>query len=117
MIHKALAALIGIFVGGWMLFDGIHVIATGKYFGPAKPGPWSALVIKLHIDPFALGPLFIALGLLWMLILIPLLRGQSWGWYGAVAMAICSLWYFPIGTFLSLLDLLVLCIARKHFLP
>jgi hypothetical protein len=44
-------------------------------------------------------------GALWIVFLIAMLCGQTWGWYGAAAVAIASLWYLPLGTILSLLYL------------
>jgi hypothetical protein len=103
IVTKILLALIASLAGGWMIFDGLHVLLRGKYFGPDKPGPWSIPFSRLGIDPFSLGPLFILFGALWLLFLIATLCGQTWGWYGALATAIASAWYFPLGTFLSLL--------------
>src|SRR4051812_37681062 len=42
-------AVTGLLAGGWMVFDGIHVLLRGKYFGPDKPGPWSHLFTALGI--------------------------------------------------------------------
>ena len=109
---KILIALIGSLAGAWMMFDGLHVLVRGKYFGPDKPGPWSALFTRIGIDPFSLGPLFILLGALWFVFLIATLSGQSWGWYGAVAVAVASLWYLPLGTILSLVYLGLLLFTK-----
>ena len=35
--------------------------------------------------------------------------GQTWGWYGAAIVAVATLWYFPLGTILSLAFLALLC--------
>ena len=101
MVAKILAALIGVFVGGWMIFDGIHVMVKGKYFGPEKPGPWSIAFVKLGVDPMRLGPGFVALGILWLVFLAGVLSGQTWGRYGALIVAAATLWYLPVGTVLS----------------
>src|SRR3954463_270147 len=103
MVLKALAALVGLLAGGWMLFDGVHVMLRGKYFGPEKPGPWSVPFARMGIDPFRLGPMFVLFGILWLVFLVALLRGHPWGWYGALTIAVMSLWYFPLGTVLSLI--------------
>jgi len=52
------------------------------------------------------------LGILWMVFLIALLSGQRWGWYGAVATALATLWYLPLGTLLSLVYLGLLLVMR-----
>jgi hypothetical protein len=105
MIGKILLALVGALAGGWMIVDGVHVLLRGKYIGPEKPGPWSIPFARLGIDPFRLGPMFICFGVLWLVFLIATLSGRSWGWYGAAAVAVASLWYVPLGTVLSLIYL------------
>ena len=113
MIAKIITSLIALLVGGWMIFDGIYVLARGKYFGPEKPGLWSDLIGAIGVDPFNLGPLFIAFGLLWLLFLAALLLRQSWGWQAAMLTAILTLWYLPVGTVLSLLYILLLFLFRS----
>ncbi len=112
MIAKAIASLIALLVGGWMIFDGIHALTTGKYFGPERPGPWSHVVTLIGIDPFRLGVPFIALGVLWLLFLSAMLLHQSWAWYAALLTAILTLWYLPVGTILSLLYISLLFVFR-----
>jgi hypothetical protein len=113
MVAKVIASLIALLVGGWMIFDGIHVLTTGKYFGPEKPGPWSDAVAAIGLDPFRLGVPFIVLGVLWLLFLAALLLHQSWAWYAALLTAILTLWYLPVGTILSLLYILLLFVFRS----
>jgi len=108
MALKIITALVALLAGEWMIFDGVHVMMRGKYFGPEKPGPWSIVFIKMGVDPFRLGPLFVGLGLLWIVFLVALLTGQKWGWYGAVATAVATLWYLPVGTVLSVIYLVLL---------
>jgi hypothetical protein len=114
MMAKLIISLIALVVGGWMVFDGIHVLTTGKYFGPEKPGLWSDVVASIGVDPFRLGVLFIALGVLWLLFLAVLLLRQSWGWHAALLTAILTLWYLPVGTILSLLYILLLFQFRSR---
>src|SRR5215208_2696307 len=111
-ISRIAIALVGTFLGGWMIFDGVHVMVRGKYFGPEKPGPWSVLFSRMGIDPFRLGPMFVLLGVLWIVFLIAMLRGETWGWYGAVVVAVATLWYLPVGTVLSLLYLALVVFGR-----
>ena len=113
MIAKAMASLIALLVGGWMIFNGIHVLTTGKYFGPEKPGPWSGLVAAIGLDPFRLGVPFIALGVLWLLFLVAMLLHQSWARYAALLTAILTLWFLPVGTILSLLYIVLLLVFRS----
>jgi hypothetical protein len=64
-----------------MLFDGVFVMLKGKYIGPEKPGPWSKIFYKLNIDVFKLGPLFIILGILWIIWIFDLWTNQSWTYF------------------------------------
>jgi hypothetical protein len=116
MIYRILLAIVGVLAGGWMVFDGIHVLLRGKYFGPEKPGPWSAIVRAVGLDPFKLGPIFIAMGVMWLTLLIATQCGLRWGWWGALIVAAGSLWYLPLGTALSALYILLLMAVRSHVL-
>ena len=108
MIAKVIISLIALLVGGWMIFDGAHILITGRYFGPEKPGPWSSIVSAVGLDPFSLGGPFIVLGALWLLFLVSMLLHQSWARYGALVVAVATLWYLPVGTVLSLLYIVLL---------
>jgi hypothetical protein len=116
MIYRIFLAIVGVLAGGWMLFDGVHVMLRGKYFGPEKPGPWSAIFRAAGVDPFRLGPLFVAMGVMWLTLLIATLWGLRWGWWGALIVAAASLWYLPLGTALSALYILLLFVLRSRVL-
>ena len=112
MIAKVIVSLIALLAGGWMIFDGAYVLSTGKYFGTEKPGVWSNVVSAVGINPFSLGVPFIILGVFWLLFLIGMLLHQSWAWYGALFVAIATLWYLPVGTVLSLFYIALLFVFR-----
>lgn len=114
MTAKIIVSIIASVIGGWMIFDGIHVLITGKYFGPEKPGPWSDLVSFFGINPFDLGILFIILGVLWLLFLAGMLLKKTRSWYGAVFTAVATLWYLPVGTVLSLIYIALLFVFRAN---
>ena len=103
MIPKIAFLVLAVLNGGWMLFDGLHVMLKGKYFGPPEPGPWSRIFTSIGIDPFSLGPVFILLGVIWMISAIGILTGTEWAWPVAIIVAVCTLWYLPIGTVLAIL--------------
>lgn len=100
---KIILAIIALLNGGWMIFDGIHVLLKGRYFGPEQPGPWSNLFKVIGLNPFSMGIPFIVLGLLWLLGYAAFYLGVSWGWMACVVIAVATLWYLPVGTVLSLL--------------
>jgi hypothetical protein len=113
MSVKVILSLIALLVGGWMIFDGVHVLTTGRYFGPEKPGPWSDLVAAVGLDPFGFGVTFIVLGFLWLLSLAAVLLRQRQAWYAALVTAILTLWYLPVGTILALLYIALLFVYRR----
>ena len=117
MIAKVIVSLIALLVGGWMIFDGVHVLITGKYFGPEKPGPWSDLVSSVGVNPFDLGFLFIILGVFWLLFPVGMLLKKTWAWYGAVLTAVATLWYLPVGTVLSVIYIALLFVFRASLKP
>jgi len=114
MIRRIILGFLAFPLGGWMLFDGIHVLTYGKYFGPERPGPWSLLIVKIGVDPFSLGPLFILYGLLWLVFPIALLSGRSWGRTGSLLLAIATLWYLPFGTLTAILYIILLNVWKSR---
>jgi len=120
MAQKIIAAALAIFIGGWMATDSVHCIIRGKYIGPEKPGPWSAIFNLLGIDPFKIAPLFVLMGFLWiaglalMLFSPPAIAEKAWRFCLAVALA--SLWYLPIGTVISISYVLLLVLCKSSLL-
>ncbi len=105
---KITLLILSLLQGGWMLFDGFHVLLKGKYFGPEKPGPWSQIVRAIGVDPFRLGPVFVLLGALWLVFLAALLLNRPWSWSLGLVVSVATLWYLPVGTVLSLITLALL---------
>jgi hypothetical protein len=115
MMPKIAYLFFALLNGTWMIFDGTHVLLKGKYFGPPEPGPWSKIVAKIGIDPFSLGPVFIFLGIVWIVAAIGIMQGSGWSWTLALIIAIGTLWYIPIGSVLALLAILLLWFYKSSF--
>ena len=96
-----------------MLLDGIYVMLRGKYIGPEKPGPWASIFTGFNIDPFRLGPVFIAFGLAWIGWLVIFWMKDARAFSYGVVIIVLTLWYLPIGTLFSILILVVLIYARR----
>lgn len=109
---KWIALIMALLNGGFMLIDGIHVLLKGKYIGPEKPGPWANLFYKLNINVFNLGPLFICIGLLWLIWLFGFWTQQTWSYTFGIFVCVTTLWYLPVGTLFSVVILLLLLFAR-----
>lgn len=98
--------------GGYMLFDGIHKLRTGSYFG-SHLGPWANLVSAVGISPGVLAPVFIALGALWLTGAIAFLLNLRWSSLLLRVLSIISLAYLVFGTVLSVAGLALLH-AQTH---
>jgi hypothetical protein len=108
----AVVSTIPVVVGGYMLFDGMHALLLGRYFGPGI-GPWGFLVSLVGVDPASMAALFVVLGSLWLFFLVSGFYRRGWAWYGRVVIAVATLWYLPLGTVLSLVQLAVLVRYRN----
>jgi hypothetical protein len=86
-----------------MIFDGIHQMQTGSYFGGA-PGPWAAIVRAMGVDPQRMGPVFVCLGILWLAGCVGLLAKSRWVYLVA---AVITLLYPLFGTLLSIIALII----------
>ena len=109
-MRELILLLIALLNGGWMVFDGVHVLRTGKYFGPDVPGPWQKLVRWSGLDPFKLGVPFVLLGIAWILIGLAVSLDYEYARTLYFIAAIASLWYLPVGTILAAISLLILVI-------
>ena len=113
MLSRSALALIALVVGGWQVADGVHVLRTGRYYGPPTPGPWRHVVAAAGLDPFGIGPVFVALGLAWLVAFGWLLTaGGAAAWWACVVVAVLTLWYLPVGTALAAAALVLLVAAR-----
>ena len=104
-MKDASISLLGVVVASWFIFDGIHVLVKGKYFGPPEPGPWASVVKFFGINPFSLGVPFIILGFMWLISSYGVFSHQLWAPLFTLMVAIMSIWYLPIGTVISVLIL------------
>ena len=102
---KKAILIISLITGIYMIADGIYVMQNGKYIGPEKPGPWAYLFYQAQVDVFKLGPLFMVLGVLWLLWAYGLWQRERWAAMFGITVAVCTLWYIPLGTLFALIVL------------
>lgn len=115
-IYRRLVILISIIVGGVMLVEGIYNLLTHSYIGGTL-GSWPQLVRAVGFNPYHIGLVFVILGLAWGVALFGFRAGDDWGWWAELAVAIVTLWYFPLGTFLAVVCILLLlgqAPSRRH---
>lgn len=112
-IMKLIVTILGLLNGCYMVFDGLFVILKGKYIGPEKPGLWANIFYKMGVDVFKLGPLFILFGALWLIWIFALWTNQTWAFVLGIIVSVLTLWYLPVGTFISLIILVLLLFAKQ----
>ena len=96
-----------------MMFDGVHRMRTGNYFG-GQVGPWGALVSAAGISPGSMAPVFVVLGALWLAAGVALLCRARIAKVLLIALSLISLAYLAFGTVLSLIALAILLLGRKR---
>jgi hypothetical protein len=108
-------------VAGWMTFDGTRALVVGDYVTPGtgshagQLGPWQYVVSAIGIAPRSttMKVIFVIYGLSWLVVAVGFARGALWGWTAMVVAAVASLWYFPVGTLCSLVQLALLFGIRR----
>jgi hypothetical protein len=109
---KTLATIIALVNGCFMLIDGVYVVLNGKYIGPENPGPWADLFNRLKVDVFKLGPLFVFIGMMWLIWIFALWTNQAWAFGFGLFVSILTLWYIPVGTLFSVIIIVLLFTAK-----
>lgn len=127
LIVKSSLIVLAVMLGGWMIFDASHAFMTGHYVTPrngegaGQLGPWAKVVRSVGMNPNGTGMRlgFMALGIAWLSMATGFAVNADAGWLRPVGMglAICTLWYAPIGTLLALIEFVLLfCFARPQSL-
>jgi len=114
MTVKIIITILAFANGLFMLMDGFHVMIKGKYIGPEKPGPWANLFSKLKVNVFKLGPLFITIGLSWLILIYALWTNQEWALMFGLIISVLTLWYIKVGTFISIITISLLLIFKDQ---
>lgn len=105
-LQAALVA-IGCLQGGYMVFDGVHKIVSGSYFG-GRVGPWGAVVRAVGMNVDHMGVIFVCVGTFWLIGCVTLLLSLNRGAALHTAAAIMTLLYPLFGTLLSIITLLII---------
>jgi hypothetical protein len=113
--NHLIAALI-LFNAGYMVFDGIHAFVTGDYVTPksganaGQLGPWSKIVQATGLNPRSnLVKGFLVLqGMITLALLACYLLRWPWAPMALKLAAVAGLWYFPAGTAINILVLVLL---------
>lgn len=116
IILKIAIPLVALLIGGWMTYDGARALQKGDYTtassGPhaGQLGPWATVVSFIGINPRGtpMKTAHVVVGLLWLASAVLFIVKPPLGWIILVGCSVSCLWYLPIGTFLSLLELAML---------
>ncbi len=107
---------------GWLAFDGAHALTTGDYVTPrsgphaGQLGPWAKVVAAVGIDPrgIPMKVFHLALGVAWLAVSVGYALRQPWGGRAMLLAAIAGVWYLPLGTLASGIQIvLLLWLARS----
>jgi len=113
--------LLALLEAGWLAFDGSRALIVGDYVTPrsgphaGQLGPWSKLVAAVGIEPRStlMKTIHVGLGVAWLAVAVAYAVGESWAARGMLVCAILGLWYLPIGTVLSLAQVVLLLVLRR----
>jgi hypothetical protein len=113
-------ALLAFVEAGWMLFDGARALIVGDYITPrsgpyaGQLGAWSRVVSAVGIEPRStlMKSIFAAYGALWLLAIAAFLLGRPWAWAALFVAAVGAVWYLPVGTLLSVVQIGLLLVMH-----
>ena len=115
---RIVIVIIAIVLGGWLTVDGTRALFLGDYFTASgdRLGPWARLVTAIGVDPrsFAMKCVHAALGVAWLLSAILFISRVAIGWHVLLGCSILTLWYLPLGTLLSVVEILLLVLPSLH---
>jgi len=119
---RMIVSICAVAEAGWMAFDGTQALLTGHLVTPrtgahaGELGPWRHLVQLAGVDPAGtvMQMIFAVFGGVWLLIVVGFALRRPWGWPAMVTAAMGSLWFLPVGTLLSLVQLAFLFGFRTH---
>jgi hypothetical protein len=108
--------VLSILSGVFMMLDGLAALATGSYIAPGgQIGPWVAVLRAVGISAFSSGVkvAFVVLGAAYVVsaVAFAFYRPYSRLYLGAIALL--TLWYVPIGSFISLIVLVYVARVRS----
>jgi len=103
---------------GWLTFDGTRALVVGDYVTPksgphaGQLGPWSKVVAAAGIEPRStlMKSFHLGLGAAWLVVIACYAMRMPWARPGMLVCAVLGLWYLPVGTVLSVLQIVLLCL-------
>jgi hypothetical protein len=104
--------VVALVIGGWLSFDGARALLRGDYVTTraGELGPWSRVVSTVGINPRSAGMKWahIVLGIAWLVSSACFLVGFPNGRLALLGCSFLTLWYLPLGTMLSIAEIVLL---------
>lgn len=115
--------VLAIFEAGWLAFDGTRALIVGDFITPSSGpyagelGPWRHLAVAAGLDPRGtpVKLIFAVYGWVWLTVCIAFVGGAPWSWYAMLIAAAGSVWFLPIGTLCSAVQIVLLVALRERF--
>lgn len=103
---------------GWLAFDGGRALVVGDYVtaktGPyaGQLGPWTHVVSAIGIEPRStlMKSIHLVIGITWLVVIVCFALRVPHAWSGMVVCAVLGLWYLPMGTLLSTIQIALFCL-------
>src|SRR2546428_7318912 len=93
------AAALAIINGGYLVIDAIHRFVVGDFLRiGGQLGTWAVLVCAVGIDPLAMGPVFLVIGVAQVAAATLLFLRRPWGDSLVLSLALGTPWYPIFGT-------------------
>lgn len=118
-VARVVIVLLAFVEGLWMTFDGMRALTIGDYVTPrsraGELGPWHYVVESIGIAPRStlMKLIFVFFGVGWLIIAVGLIRRASWALNAALAAAVLTLWYLPVGAAFGVVQTALLLLLRR----
>jgi uncharacterized membrane protein YphA (DoxX/SURF4 family) len=118
---RALVIALALVEAGWMTFDGGRAFVVGDYVTPStgahagELGPWHHVAEAVGIEPRSdlMKAIFVGYGVAWLMVIGGFMRRLPWAPTAMMVAAFGALWYLPIGTVCSILQIVGLLWLRR----
>ncbi|HEY9466751.1 MAG TPA: hypothetical protein VIR54_26830 [Vicinamibacterales bacterium] len=118
---RILIIALAVIEAGWMTFDGTRALVVGDYVTPrngphaGQLGPWHRVVGAAGVAPRStlMKSIFVAYGVSWLIAVSGFICAASWAWAAMMIAAVGSLWYLPMGTICSVIQIISLISLRR----
>lgn len=100
-----------------MAFDGTRALIVGDYVTvDGQLGPWANLVSAIGIEPRStlMKSVFAIYGVVWLLIVAAFAVNMPWAKTAMLAASAGALWFLPVGTLFSLLQIGLLLFWQRY---